>query len=164
MAAMATMAVVDRAQRIVGGPRNVSDQFRRMLVAYGGDAALNASEAARLAGYRNPSKVGPQMLRRYPEAFAAVEATFKEQLKASADEVLERLAALARTPNHKDHYKSLELLAKIHGLLSDNGVVINIDRRDMAGELREAMRSLARGWDLLPEASDTIEAAKRVTR
>lgn len=42
--------------------RELTDRQRRFIEAFLGDARGNATEAARMAGYRWPSKVGPALV------------------------------------------------------------------------------------------------------
>lgn len=48
-------------------------------------------------------------------------------------EIDERISNLARDPTHRDHYKALELLAKMSGKLKEQLVVV--DRRTLNSEL-----------------------------
>ena len=43
-------------------PRTLTERQRAFIEAYLGDARGNASEAARVVGYRWPSKVGPELV------------------------------------------------------------------------------------------------------
>ena len=60
----------------------------------------------------------------------------------SAEEVQIRLAALARDPLHKDSFRALELMAKIHGLMSDK-VDITLTRKDLQTDVGAAIGQLA---------------------
>lgn len=116
-------------------------RFRALLEAYGNEGKFNVTEAARLAGYRCPEKVGHRLRKRFPEAFAEVEQRFREGLKVQREEVEERIADLARNPKHRDHFKALELLAKMHGMLSEK-VNVTIDRSNVNSNLDELVRSM----------------------
>jgi hypothetical protein len=48
-------------------------------------------------------------------------------------EIDERLSNLARDPSHRDHFKALEILAKMSGKLKEQLVVV--DRRTLNTEL-----------------------------
>src|SRR4051794_29535108 len=62
--------------------------------AYLGPAAGNATEAARIAGYAVPMQEGHRLLRNAEVAAAVAERTRARGMES--DEVLERLAAIAR--------------------------------------------------------------------
>lgn len=120
------------------GPRRVTAKFRAMIEAYKGQAALSVTEAARMAGYGDPSRVGWELKRRFPEVFAEAEAEFRERLKISSEELDELISNLARNPKHKDHYKALELLCRMTGRLSEK-VHVTLDRSAMNAQLDEML-------------------------
>ena len=112
------------------------------IAAYLGAANGNASEAARIAGYRHPADYGQQLLRKSHIA-ARVSAKVAE-IAATPDDVLRELASVAFAPWHdfvevvgraKDgtptkvrsdigsKVKALEILAKHHQLLVDRQVI-----------------------------------------
>lgn len=88
--------------------------------AYLGVAKGNATEAARLAGYKQPHSQGPRLLENV-EICSRVRARV-EAVGMTADEVLNELAAVARIPvDHEpksvqNKVKALELLGKHHKL------------------------------------------------
>jgi hypothetical protein len=82
--------------RVKVPPRTVDDLSarQRLFVAhYLGASKLNASDAARRAGYLNPNVVGPRIAR-LPVVQAAIEAKLDEA-GLTADEVLAHLSAIA---------------------------------------------------------------------
>jgi hypothetical protein len=97
----------------------ITKKLALMLEAYKGEAKLNVTEAARLAGYGCPKAVGARIRRQHRELFDRAEVEMKEALVMGGRELDERITNLARNEDHKDHYKALELLAKIHGKLSE---------------------------------------------
>jgi len=124
------------------GPRRITARFRALLEAYGSDGGkFNVTEAARAAGYRSPEKLGSRLRKRFPEAFAEVEQKFRDSLKVRREEVEERLADLVRNPKHRDHYKALELAAKMHGLLSEK-VNVTIERPAINAQLDELIKAM----------------------
>ena len=114
----------------------------RFVAAYLGDAHGNATEAARIAGYKSPHPEGSRLLRN-----ATIAARVKAKVEAfstSADRVLQELAdvglsewrdhieVLSRTQDGRplkvkmdltNKVKALELLGKYHQLFVDKQVV-----------------------------------------
>lgn len=72
----------------------MTDKQQLFVNAYLGHANLNATEAARIAGYRFPNVQGSQ-LKKEPDIAAAIASRLKEQTLA-ADEVLRILSDQAR--------------------------------------------------------------------
>ena len=64
-----------------------------------------------------------------------------ESSQVSAKETLELIAAVARTATHKDHLRALELMLKVHGLLSDK-LQVTVDRKQLIGELDSQLQRL----------------------
>lgn len=112
------------------------------VAAYLGAAKGNATEAARIAGYKQPQTQGPRLLQNV--AISARVSGYVAQKYADADRVLEELSDVAlaewrdfvtvkTNPKTGDvlevrmdlgaKVKSLELLAKFHQLLIDRQVV-----------------------------------------
>ena len=118
-----------------------SRKLRALVEAYKGQAALNATEAARLAGYAFPEVAGPRLKKRYPEVFEQAEQEFRESLRMSPEELDERITSLARNSKHKDHYKALELIARMYGKLSEK-VHVTLDRGSLNGQLDSMLTML----------------------
>ncbi len=114
---------------------------QRFVEAYLGEAAGNAAEAARLAGYsvHTARSAGSRLL-----TLANVKADIADRQKAlaeqsgySAERVIQRLASIADAPvalkdiRASDQVKALELLGKAHGLFqekerADSRITVNI--------------------------------------
>lgn len=161
-----------------------SDKRKLFIEAY--LDCLNASEAARRAGYAKPMQEGYRLLR-IADIAEAVQAGLKEK-GMPADEVLARLAEHARadirelfdfdeqgkmtklnlnragplhliksiTPTAKglkvelhDAKSALDTLAKIYGLLKDQGTVLNLTPKDLREMSQEELDELARKRGLL---------------
>jgi hypothetical protein len=125
----------------LSGPKRVTARFRTLIEAYKGAAGQNATEAARIAGYSDPEKVGWRLKRRFPEVFARAEQEVRDALIVQREEVQQRLADLVRNPKHRDHYKALELAAKMHGLLSEK-VNVTIERPAINAQLDELIKAM----------------------
>ena len=82
---------------------------------------FNASRAARAAGYSAPEPRGSENVRKR-NIRAHLDAHFAE-MGMGAAEVLVRIAAHARSDDKQISLRSLELLSRAHGLLSDRLVV-----------------------------------------
>jgi len=100
-------------------------------------ACWNASEAARRAGYKQRNE-GHRLLTN-----ADIQAHIKERLAEvtmSADEVLQRLAEIARNLDSGDYLKALHLIGKHHRLFVDVQEVIDteISPADRMAKLRDA--------------------------
>ena len=118
-----------------------SRKLQAMLAAYKGQAAMNATEAARLAGYAFPEAVAARLKKRHSELFDRAEAEFRESLRMSPEELDERITSLARNSKHKDHYKALELIARMYGKLSEK-VHVTLDRSNLNGQLDSMLTML----------------------
>jgi len=101
-----------------------------------------ASKAAKEAGYKAYEAMGSRLVRRLSDVIAAREVQLRETAIISARGVQERLTTLAKDPTHKDHFRALELMAKIHGLLSDK-LDITISRKQLQDDVGQAMGQLA---------------------
>lgn len=102
-------------------------KFQQFVNYYLGEAAGNASEAARLAGYsaHTSGQIGSRLLKR-PDVKAAIEDRQKalaERSGFTAEQVIQELASLAQAVPDKvfasDKIKALELLGKAHGMFKD---------------------------------------------
>jgi hypothetical protein len=130
----------DKTIRSFGGPK--SGKFRAFLSAYVGQAKLNATEAARLAGYREARKVASAFRRKYAEVLERADLAFRQSLSMGADEATERLAAIARSPTHKDHFNAVKTLLTMHGKL-DPTVKVTLTRSELNQALDEVIAQLA---------------------
>lgn len=105
------------------------------------------------------------MKRRYGYLVEQRSVALRDSLSMSAREVVEGLSVVARTKEHKDHVRALEILAKIHGLLIDK-LDLKIDRRTVAQEVEAALLKLTAipltATPLLPETSEAelVEVTK----
>lgn len=130
----------DKVIRSFGGPQTA--KFRAFLAAYVGDAKLNLTEAARMAGYGEPAKRASALKRKYREVFERAELAFRESLSMGAQEATERLAAIARSPKHKDHFNAVKTLLTMHGKL-DPTVKVTLTRSELNTALDEVIAQLA---------------------
>ena len=142
--------------RRYGCYRGPSAKFRAFLAAYVGEAKLNGVEAARMAGYANPSKAFVQLRKRRAAEIAEAELAFRDQLQMGWAEVAEGIAAVARDAMHKDRLKALELLAKIHGKL-DPKLSIQFDRATLEKHIADVIAQLSS--QVATDAPLAIEAA-----
>ena len=122
--------------------RPLTHKQELFVAAYLGEAKGNASEAARIAGYKQPQVQGPRLL--HNVAIAARVSGYVEQRFASAEAILAELAdvgfadwrefveVLARDKSGKpiktrmdlsNKVKALELLGKHHQLFTEKQVV-----------------------------------------
>ena len=89
---------------------------------------FNATEAARLANYAHPNKLGPRLIHE-PTIRSAVRKRMTE-LAMSAEEVVARLAMIAKGGKYgendvsiRDALRALELLGKTHKLFTEKLIV-----------------------------------------
>lgn len=117
-----------------------TNRLRTLKAAYLGEARGDGAEACRIAGYRIPAQAWLNFKKRQPQEAARWEEEFRDQLIMKGREVDERLAALARDPSHRDHYKALEAIAKMHGKFKDT--IIVIDRKKLDTEFDELVSTM----------------------
>lgn len=102
----------------------LTEKRRRFVEAYVGEAAGNATQAARIAGYagndRTLTSVGSELLT-FPDVRQAVDAARREMSKPSIatreerQELLTRFMRGEEPAEAKDRLKATELLGKMHG-------------------------------------------------
>lgn len=125
-----------------GTPKKWNKKLRAFFEAYAGDARMNATEAARMAGYRAAQQTGYRIGKAFPELIQKYESKFRDSLTMGAKEVDERLAAIARDPKHKDHFKALEALARIHGRFNDK-LNLTVDRATLNRQIDDLVASMS---------------------
>jgi hypothetical protein len=111
----------------------VTARMKKLREAYLGEARGDHGVACRLAGYKltpgtSPAHAWNVLKRRNPGWIAALELELQTSMTMRGKEIDERLTALARDPSHRDHYKALELLAKMSGKLKDQVIVVSRDQ------------------------------------
>lgn len=76
----------------------LTEKRRRFVLAYVGEAAGNATEAARIAGYGKPAEEGCRLLKnaQVRAALSALAAPAEKRSIASTEEIHERLTAILR--------------------------------------------------------------------
>lgn len=118
---------------IMGGLRRTkkADLF---IQAYIGEARYNATEAARIAGYRAPRTSGPTLRKKYQAEIDQLMASAKDRLKVTPDEAMEILAEVARERGNRDRIRAVELILKVHGMLNDK-VNLTLDRTQLQRDL-----------------------------
>jgi hypothetical protein len=122
--------------------RRNSIKGKLWLEAYFGKAMFNATEAARMAGFKDAEYSGGRMLHKYAEQVEQRTEELKESLTMSPDECQQRLAELARDKDHKDHFRALETIARIHGIMNDK-LAISLDRKTLMRQLDEVLGAIA---------------------
>lgn len=135
-----SLTIDDKTIRSFGGPK--SGKFRAFLAAYVGQAQLNLTEAARLAGYSEPAKRAHALKRQWREVIEAAEIEFRSRLSMGAEEAIEAMAAIARSPKHKDHFNAVKTLLTMHGKLDPN-VKVTLSRNELNSALDELIAQLA---------------------
>lgn len=94
---------------------------RKFIDCYLTTAHLNATQAAREAGYGSPETLGPRLLGKLRPLIAEQEQKLRESALMSPREVMEGLTTEAKSAESRpgDRIKALEILARIHGMLSE---------------------------------------------
>ena len=126
--------------RAFGGPK--SAKFQSLLAAYVGDAQLNLSKAARLAGYARATKQASALKKKYAEVFERADVEYRKTMSVQSQEAEELLAAIARNPKHKDSFNAVKTLLTMHGKL-DPTLNVNLKRADLDKALDELITQLA---------------------
>jgi len=124
----------------VGG-RRMTPRVKAFLDAYGGVAQLNATEAARLAGFKHPAQAGHLIRKRWAELVAEEEQKVAEKFRISDEELDRHLSEIARNSEHRDRLRALELIARMKGRLNDK-LKIEVDRKGMLKEIEQILSSL----------------------
>jgi hypothetical protein len=124
-----------------GRPAKWTKKLRKFWEVYGGEAGMNATEAARIAGYGTPNQLGSRITQTFPVMVEEARVRLQASLSMGAREVDERLAAIARDPEHKDQFKALEALARIHGRFNDK-LSMSIDRATLNKQIDELIGSM----------------------
>ena len=117
-----------------------TNRLKTLKAAYLGEARGDGALACSIAGYKMPAQAWLNFKKRQPQEAARWEEEFRDQLIMKGREIDERLAALARDPSHRDHYKALEALAKMSGKFKDT--VIVIDRKKLDAEFDELVSTM----------------------
>ena len=110
--------------------------------AYWGQAARDGVAAAVLAGLSEPHKVGRKLERNLSVAIELRDAELRAAAEVQPSEVIAKLSIVARNIEHKDHVRALELLARIHGMISDK-LNVKVDKQQLLKELDEEIRRIA---------------------
>lgn len=155
------MAKTRWAVKADGTPVKWNSKLRAFFDAYAGDARMNATEAARLAGYGSPQQTGHKIRSTFPDLIQKAESKFRESLTMGAKEVDERLAAIARDPQHKDHFKALEALARIHGRFNDK-LNLTVDRATLNKQIDDLVASMTAARVSNPSFRSSGGSAERV--
>lgn len=121
--------------------KRVSKRLMLFLEAYKGAAQRNGVEAARIAGYRDPAKAFGEIKGAYGKLIAEADEEWKQSLILSEHDIWNNISNLVRSPNHRDHFKAIELAAKIKGML-DTKVTIHTDRAGLMQELDQLVAVL----------------------
>lgn len=113
----------------------------KFIELYFGKHLFNATAAAAEAGFKHPRNAGSHLAKKLAPLLAAKQVEHDNKMEMQGKEIREKLTSIARTDNHKDQVRALELLAKITGQLSDN-IKITQDRSQMEADLVAALEQL----------------------
>lgn len=99
--------------------RRLTARIKRAFLYYEGECLLDLISAARKAGYTNPYRSAQMLQSIWGDKLAEIEDRVKSSVVLTSKDVLGRLSVVAQDVRHKDHVRALEILARVHGLLSD---------------------------------------------
>lgn len=108
---------------------------------YLGESAMNAVEAAKKAGFKDPQTAGPYLLRKYSQAIQDRIDKAHEAAVAKPPEILRIWSDTMRNPDHRDQIKASELLARAHGMLSEK-LDIRVSRADLIKDLSSTVEAI----------------------
>ena len=131
--------------------RKLTSRVKRFLTFFETTAQLDAVEAARMTGYTAPHQAASKLERIWFDKLEDARVRVRGKLVMDATETQQRIAAVARDITHKDHVRALELVARIHGLLSDK-LDIKVSRGDVASHLGRALERIERAEIPAPSA------------
>jgi hypothetical protein len=114
---------------------------RAFITAYLGPANRVPMEAARIAGYRNPGSLGQALFRSLEELIKEEELRAAHHASMTSTEAIELLSKHAREAPYPHNLKALELIVKIHGLLSDK-LDVAIDKPALMRQLEAEVETL----------------------
>jgi hypothetical protein len=115
---------------------------QRFVDAYCGEARFQPSLAAKIAGFGSPRTVGSRLTKELAEEIDAKLVSLASKSQLSAEAVVQGLSELAQdSKNPAVRCRALEILAKIHGLVTDK-VSLTVDRKAVTGELDGILDSL----------------------
>ncbi len=122
---------------------------RQWLRHFRGVADGDPVRAAELAGAENPEVDGPLLRESLQDVLGG---TGDEWRTANPIETLERLTLIVRDGRHPQQLKAIELMLKVHGMLSDK-LDVTVQRADLLKQVEaEIVRLKGEGVPLLPEA------------
>ncbi len=116
-------------------------QYRKVVFSFIGPARGNLKKACEMAGYKWPGLAANQLMKRFGGVWEVLGEALENQRVMSVSEWDMRVTWLARNPNHKDHYKGLELWGKVIGRVTDK-LSITIDRPQLNVQLQDLVASL----------------------
>lgn len=117
---------------------------------YLGAAGMNAVEAAKMAGFKDPPTAGPYLLRKHSQTIQDRIDKANEMQVAKPPEILKVWSETMRNADHRDQIKASELLARAHGMLSEK-LDIRVSRADLIKDLSNVVDAI------------TIAAQKQIT-
>lgn len=144
--------------------REIPRKVKRFWEEYVGEAACEATVAARLVGYKHPNTQGPRLVKKLPDVAEAARVAWVESCGVKPDELLKHLSEIVRDPDHKDRMKAIELNAKVHGMLSEK-IIHDFDRQSLMRQIDARIAQLVQARALetdqelpqLPESSQEPE-------
>lgn len=121
--------------------RKLTPKRQRFVELYIGECGYNATRAAEMAGFGSPRAAGSRLCKELAYLIDEHKLRQASYSQMAAKEVIEKLTDVARDSEHKDHVRALELLAKIHGLMSEK-IDLKVDRKALLNELDSSLHTL----------------------
>ena len=119
----------------------ITKKNQLFIEAFCGQANGNASEAARLAGYKWAGPVSSKLYKNLKTEIEKRLLELKEKAILKPEEVLEAMSEIARDKTHKDRLRALESLAKINGQLNER-LNIALNRVDLIRQIEETIQGI----------------------
>lgn len=135
--------------------RDLTVPQRMFVIAYSEQGGVNATEAARLAGYGGPesnrtSREGERLLR-MPRILAALREEADKRLKSGAILAASVLVEIAMDPIHKERYKAAVELLNRAGLVVEGISRVIVEDHRTVEEIERRIRDLAEKVGIDPE-------------
>lgn len=124
--------------------------------AFTGIAFGDAVKAATIAGFADPQRDGPRLQKRLTPLLG-------DWRTCGPRESIHRISGIAREPRNPNQLKALELLLKVHGLLSDK-LDVNVSRADLLKQVSTELHKIRESRAQLVDLSQTSEKKDYVSK
>lgn len=122
----------------------VNPKGRKFLLAFAGTLWLDPVKAAEEAGYKKPVEDGRRLMAKFAKIIERDKMELFRLQEMSAAEAKMLLSAIGRgtLPATPQQVKSLELVLRVHGMLTDK-VDVNLEQSDLEKAMARAIEGFA---------------------